>query len=184
MKHLAVAVIMISMAPISPASRAAESNLLISGADGADRVLVVDALAAFSAAGLDLPPLEIDFADTDVDCRGHLGLFEQHASRLRIHVCDAKDFVVTHEIAHVWIAVNLDHEQREHYMQVRGFDNWNDWNVPWNQRGFEDAAFVIQQNLTMDRVPMTSATWVARMDAFEMLTGRPSPLRARSEAVL
>jgi len=146
--------------------------------------LVTDAVAAFSAAGLAVPPLEIRFATTDTDCLGHLGLFEQRAGRFVIHICDRKDFVVAHEIAHVWVAVNLDREQRERYMRVRGLNNWNDWHVAWNDRGIEDAAFVIQQNLTMNRVPLSSATWVERIDAFELLTGQTSPLRARSEAPL
>lgn len=164
-----------STSPIEP-----ESAVMIVGASAADNMLVADALAAFSAAGLEVPALEIRFAATEADCRGHLGLFEQRAIRSRIHICEAKDFVVTHEIAHVWAAVNLDREQREHYMRVRGLDNWNDWDAPWRERGIEDAAFVMQQNLTMDRVPLSSATWVGRIEAFEILTGQPSPLRARS----
>jgi hypothetical protein len=144
--------------------------------------LVADALAAFSAAGLEVPPVEIHFADTITDCRGHLGLFESTPNRTVIHICDPKDFVVAHEIAHVWVAVNVDDEQRERYMRVRGLGNWNDWNAPWSERGIEDSAFIIQQNLTMDRVPLSSTTWVQRFEAFEMLTGQPSPLRVRSEA--
>jgi hypothetical protein len=165
------------LSPLEP-----DADVVIVGANAADEVLVADALAAFSAAGLDVPPLEIQFAETMTDCRGHLGLFEKTPNGTLIHICDRKDFVVTHEIAHVWVAVNLNHQERERYMRARGLDNWNDWNVPWGKRGIEDSAFIIQQNLTMDRVPLTSRTWVQRLEAFELLTGQPSPLRARSEA--
>jgi hypothetical protein len=81
--------------------------------------LVAAALAAFSAAGLEVPPVEIHFADTNTDCRGHLGSFESTPNRTVIHICDPKDFVVAHEIAHVWVAVNVDDLDRHFPPQRR-----------------------------------------------------------------
>jgi hypothetical protein len=91
-------------------------------------------------------------------------------------VCSELDFVVTHELAHAWESVTLDEDDRDRYLALRGLSTWDDHSVAWGQRGEEDAAFIVQQNL-MSSSCSSSPTWVERTEAYEALTGRPSPLR-------
>ena len=67
---------------------------------------------------------------------------------------------------------------RARYLEARGLTNWSDRSRPWGERGTEDAAFIVQQNLR-DVAPRTtvSPTWTERIAAFELLTGSVSPLR-------
>ena len=63
--------------------------------------------------------------------------------------------------------------------ELVGPATWSDHSVPWAQRGVEDAAFVVQQNLrAVAPTALASATWADRIAAFELLTGMPSPLRS------
>jgi hypothetical protein len=118
----------------------------------------------------------VRFFDDEAVCDGHHGLFQKGVAPWRVLVCSDLDVVVTHELAHAWTADNLDDDTRDRDVEARGLTAWHDQDLPWNERGVEDAAFVIQQNLMMDDVPLSSATWQGRIAAFELLTGNPSPL--------
>lgn len=136
-----------------------------------------EALALFRHNGLALPDLEVRFFDDKDGCKGHFGLFQQRYSPWRISICSDLPFVLTHELAHAWEAANLDDEDRRRYLELRALTSWNDRDVPWRDRGSEDAAFVIQQNLTATRRPPSSEEWQSRVERYELLTRRPSPLR-------
>jgi hypothetical protein len=136
---------------------------------------VDNAVARFRFAGLQLPDLEITFHDDDASCDGHDGMFRPHDLPWRIDVCNDLDFVVPHELAHAWAAANLDDDDRTRYVDARGLTNWADTRVPWEERGTEDAAFMIQQNLRAINLDVSSATWVERIQAYEVLTGTTSP---------
>ncbi len=46
----------------------------------------------------------------------------------------------------------------------------------WTERGVEDVAFTIQQNLMATNPPLASSTWAERVEAYAQITGQPSPL--------
>jgi hypothetical protein len=152
-------------------------DLTVLDASAEDRAALNDALADFRAAGLELPNAAIAFSDDEVACKGHPGIFDQRVEPWRITICSDLDFVIAHELAHAWAAANLDDTDRSRYTAARGLTNWADHDTPWNERATEDAAFIIQQNLTMEQVPLSSPTWLERIDAYELLTGRRSPLQ-------
>ena len=158
-----------------------EPMVTVDGADVEQRARLDDALARFDSAGLRLADFEIIFSDDESVCAGHLGGFRDRDDTPHVSVCSDLEFVVLHELAHVWIDANLDEVARDEYVRARGVAAWSDHSVPWAQRGVEDAAFVVQQNLR-DVAPssLASATWADRIAAFELLTGVPSPLRSRS----
>jgi hypothetical protein len=51
--------------------------------------------------------------------------------------------VTLHEMAHLWADRNMDTEDEQAFLQLRGLDTWNDWHVPWSERGSEQVAEVI-----------------------------------------
>lgn len=153
----------------------------VDGASSGQRARLDDAISRFAAAGLLLPDFEIVFRSDESACEGHLGAFRRVDQTPRISVCSDLEFVVLHELAHVWVDANLDEAARHRYLQWRDLDTWSDQAAPWSERGIEDAAFIIQQNLR-DVAPkvLGSTTWTERVAAFEFLTGTRSPLRART----
>lgn len=150
------------------------------GATAADESALADALARFRSNGLPLPDLDVRFFDDEADCGGHYGLFQQQFTPWRILVCSDLAFVPTHELAHAWEAANLSDEDRDRYLEARGLGTWSDPASPWKERGVEDAAFMIQQNLTVTSAPLASPRSRERMAAYELLTGRSSPLSHES----
>lgn len=148
------------------------------GASPAERVRVDEALGRFRDAGLRLPDLEVVFHDDDAPCKGHDGLFQSRFTPWRILVCTDADFVLTHEMAHAWEAANLDDEDRERYLAHRRLDAWSDPEEEWRDRGVEDAAFILQQNLMMRPARIDTERWSGRLAAYEQLTGSTSPITA------
>jgi hypothetical protein len=151
-------------------------SVSVSGADSEDRTRLDEALAAFRENGLDLPDLEVRFYDDQSKCHGHQGLFQQSFSPWRLLICSDLQFVPTHELAHAWEAATLTDDDRARYVEARGLTTWDDPDVVWDERGIEEVAFILQQNLTATNPRMTSTTWIERAAAFELVTGRPSPL--------
>ena len=176
----ALAVVVAQLAWVSippPLAENADPDLTVVGADVSQRAALVEAVDRFQGNHLDLPDLEVRFSDDPAHCHGHEGWFNPRVAPMRVLVCGELGFVITHELAHAWVAANLDVADRNRYMAARELTNWNDHDAPWTDRGTEDAAFMIQQNLMMDNPRRWSATWVERADAYELLTGRTSPLR-------
>ena len=161
-----------------------EPAVIVKGASSEQRTRLNDAMARFGTAELRLPDLEIVFSDDESACEGHLGGFRRVEDAPHVSVCSDLEFVVLHELAHVWVDANVDEAARDRYLRWRGLDTWSDRAVPRGERGVEDAAFIVQQNLR-DVAPsvLASATWTERMAAFEFLTGTRSPLRARAASV-
>lgn len=148
------------------------------GASHEQIVAVDEALDRFRNAGLQLPDVEIVFHDDQAACKGHDGLFQAQHTPWRILVCSDLAFVLTHELAHAWEAATLDDVDRERYVELRRLSTWNSADADWDERGVEDAAFMIQQNLMAERVDVDSERWVVRTAAYEALTGRQSPVLA------
>lgn len=135
------------------------------------------AAARFAALDLDLPPLQVSFFDSAEPCAGHLGLFRPG----EVSVCSETDFVYEHELAHAWLHANVSEAGRRAFMELRGLDVWSDAEVPWNERGIEDAAFVVQQGLLDMPLPDPVPKEIAeRLVAFALLTGKESSRLAGS----
>jgi hypothetical protein len=84
--------------------------------------------------------------------------------------------VITHELAHAWEAANLDDGDRARYLYARGLTSWDDPKTPWDERGGEDAAFIIQQNLVLIAHQPPSPVRTDRIHAYELLVSLASPL--------
>ena len=141
----------------------------------ANRERLRRAVERFEHAGLELPDVDVEFSESDDSCRGHFGLFDSGPTPWRVSVCSELEFVLTHELAHAWIAENLDEARRTSYIEHRGLSAWGDPDLPWRERGTEDAAFVMQQVLMAKRVRYDTPVWIERIAAYEQLTGRPAP---------
>lgn len=164
----------------SVSSSPAEATITVQPATAEYFEVVARATRAFDAAGLELPTVEVVFSDDERDCYGHYGLFQAARDLWRIKICSELAFVPVHELAHAWIEANVDEPTREAYIELRSKPTWNSIQYDWNERGVEDAAFVIQQNLmTRPRCDLTDE-WERRATAFEFLVDAPSPLRDNS----
>lgn len=139
------------------------------------------ALGRYEAAGLELPPVIIEFADGDhlVGCEGALARTYLNQIPVLIKMCWNDQFTLLHELAHAWEAHNVPTEKHEPFMAMRtDATSWASREVPWPQRGREHAANVVAWGVLEDPypVPRTSPTDPESMrDAFRFLTGT-SPL--------
>lgn len=135
-----------------------------------------EAITRFRSAGLSLPDLQVEFhPDTD-GCGGHMGVFEPHVTPWRISICTQIGAVYEHELAHAWELANLSDHTRSKFMEHRKLKVWNTPGTPWDERGVEQAAFVIQQGLIDLPLPPTlSAENRSRLIGYSILTGTPAP---------
>ncbi|MEN8115303.1 MAG: hypothetical protein ABFS21_13045 [Actinomycetota bacterium] len=151
-------------------------TVTVTGGTEEERERLDLALDRFTEARLPLPDLEVVFGPLGVACKGHHGLFQQGFSPWRISICKDVGFVYEHELAHAWEAATLTDEAREEYMALRGFTVWADHEVPWAERGVEDAVFVVQQALSGSPLPpRLSDEALSRLAAFDFLTDSPDP---------
>jgi hypothetical protein len=148
----------------------------VQNASAAQLGRLVLALDRFRAASLKLPDIDIQFSIDESGCMGHMGRFDPGPTPWRISICSHLDFVYEHELAHAWERATMTDETRQAFMTLRGLTIWSDSVVPWNERGVEGVAFIIQQGLAgLPLPPVLGAEGLSRMEAFELLTGRPAP---------
>lgn len=137
---------------------------------------LAEALDRFSTTGLKLPDLEVRFSRHEADCNGHDGWFTATTEPWHISICSETYPTYEHELAHAWERANLTDLRRERFMELRGYTIWADREVPWNQRGMEGVAFIIQQGLSgLPLPPALSHEHCSRLEAFRFLTGIPDP---------
>ncbi len=159
-----------------------QESFTVRHATAAQRAELEVAMRRFAAAGLALPPVVVTFSDDPADCYGHFGIFDGSATPSAITVCSDLKYVPTHELAHAWLHAHVDRAARRSYLNTRRLERWNDKRDEWSDRGVEDAAFVIQQNLMITPGTPLSAEWVSRVGAYELLTGQRSPVLQRSKS--
>lgn len=148
----------------------------VSNASSSQLRRLADALDRFSAIGMELPDLQVRFSDDDADCRDRFGLFTSTADSLRIAICSEMGWIYEHELAHAWEHATLTDRQRKEFMQLRGYRAWSDPDVPWDERGVEGVAFIVQQGLSGLSLPSAlSNEHHSRLTAFRLLTGRADP---------
>lgn len=160
-------------------------HVTIRGGTAEQRERLELALERFGDAGLMLPDLEVVFDPTKASCNGFRGLFQTGSSPWTISICSEAEWVYEHELAHAWEAVALTDEAREEFMALRGYTVWSDPAVPWDERGVEDAVFIIQQGLSgLPLPPSLGDEQLSRLAAFEFLTGFADPRIVEREATL
>jgi hypothetical protein len=141
-------------------------------ADDLDRL--GEAVMAFVTADLELPGIEIWFHPDREPCNEHHGLFRATSELWQIQFCSSDlDSVYEHELAHAWVAANVGENQRSAFMHLRGLEHWSGRDIPWNERGTEWAAVVIQQGLSgLPLPPVLSDEAESRLESYELLTGK------------
>jgi hypothetical protein len=164
----------------SPVTVSLQPDVDVLGATAAQEARLTEAIAKFTNLGLALPDLEVRFFARNTACAGHLGLFEADFRPWRISICSAMDFVHEHELAHAWEFANVTDQDRDDFMAKQGLERWNHAEDEWSERGVEMAAFIVQQGLLDRPVGSSSAEMQSRLEAFELLTGVPSPRFARA----
>ncbi len=137
------------------------------GADARVQADVLAAAARFEAVGLELSAVTVEY-DGELCSGGADGYYFEG----RVTLCEGyAAFVPTHELAHAWIDVRATAETRQAFMDLRGWDEWAEAGVSWQERAFEDAAFVVQQGVDLPASDRVSAELLNRAAAFTALTG-------------
>jgi hypothetical protein len=136
------------------------------------------AVRVFTEADLQLPGLDVWFHADLESCGDHHGRFRATSESWQIQICSVDiEFVYEHELAHAWIAANVDEGQRSAFMNLRDLDHWSGPDVAWNERGTEWAAVIIQQGLSgLPLPPALSHEARSRLESFESLTDMISPV--------
>jgi branched-subunit amino acid transport protein len=152
------------------------------------------ALDRFETAGLGAPAIgSITFAGGSGRCDGLAGSVDTDADRARMLLCldrgsacvgaDCTSFTtfarstVLHEFAHAWEPARLDAPTRRAFLALRGLTVWEGVrDVPWAERGAEQAAEIIMWGLLEAPVPLPRLDRPACEDllaSYQVLTGRP-----------
>jgi hypothetical protein len=157
------------------------SGTVILGGSSSQRAMARWALDRFAAEGLALPPLEIRFQAKESACGGYLGSYADGTAT----VCGARATRMTrrtllHEVAHAWTNSRLSREEEVRFLEFRGLRTWNADGVPWEERGFEQAAEVMSWALCDQGSgylrPFIPNNAVEQLtDSYELLTGKPLP---------
>jgi hypothetical protein len=152
--------------------------LTIYGATDLEKRRLEEAIQRFESVGLMLPPLAVIFHDNEDPCRDHPGLFLANTDPWEIHICsESVAIVYEHELSHAWVALNVTERRRQAFMDLAGYETWNDQGSPWNERGSEGAALVIQQGISGLPLPpvLAEKTRTLHVEGYKLLTGVASP---------
>ena len=146
--------------------------LVVHGASPEHTELLSWATERFTEAGLDLPPLDVSFHNDESTCGGSHGSFREHHDVAIINICNPRDHIILHELAHAWVASEVGDEDRERFMHDLGLISWNDPDVAWSERGTERAANMISLVLDWDPSSISSADGLPRLCGYQTLTGQ------------
>lgn len=131
--------------------------------------LFTSAVAAFEAAGLELPPLVVVFDLDGEGCKGHPGLFTS-GTPARIELCTEMRHVVLHELAHAWEWHNLDDAVRGDFVEDHGLATWNSRDHEWADRGVEVFADTVAIGMVLVD-GSDNPKVIERLCSFEEITG-------------
>lgn len=166
-----------------PAGIAAPSQneTVITGGTTEDARMAEWALDQFEHAGLDLPPVSFEFAGPSLEpCGGAQARAHLDQEPALVRVCWGSEFILLHELAHVWEAGRLDPGAEAMFMRLRVGDDgdalhdWADPALPWASQGREHAANVIAWGV-MDEPTVVARTYPndreSLVKAYTVLTG-------------
>jgi hypothetical protein len=135
------------------------------------------AVAQFADAGLELPPVVVEFHADDAGCDGYDGVFRGGQDPFRLDICTANRYIILHEFAHAWDRHNLTDELRHEFMELRDLTVWNGSGT-WKQRGVEALAEVITWGM---RDHLFAAGADEKLQAYQLVTGQV-PKRSKAAA--
>ena len=170
------------LAPGTP-PQAAGTAIVIHGGDTAQVQTVKWALERYRAAGLQgMPTLDVYLHTPREACKGYLGTFQ--AGRIDLCTGDssepyARKFAL-HELAHAWAKANVDIGLRERFLRLRNLAAWNDFGLPWKERGTEHAAEIIAWGLGEGVRPLLPLPFDPEklIEGYTLLTGHAPLNRA------
>lgn len=138
-------------------SAAGQEALSIEAQDLRQQQLAEWALDRFAEAGLELPPLTLKLLGPNLaDCGGSPGRAKLDHDPIEVRMCWNSEFILLHELAHVWEAHNVPTDKHEPFMDLRtGVRSWASLDVAWSERGREHAANVIAWGLLEDPYPVS-----------------------------
>ena len=116
------------------------------------------ALSRYEAAGLELPPLIIEFPGRDLaGCDGVPARVYLNQVPILIRMCWNDAFIMLHELAHGWVFHSLPASKKASFMALRAdVVSWASPDVSWAQRGNEHAANVIAWGLLDTPFPISN----------------------------
>ena len=110
------------------------------------------AVGLYQEAGLELPAITFVYHGDDTDaCEGWFGVHEVTEGRSVIGICTSRttrqlENLFVHELAHAWCAHSLPEERRSDFQELRSCPVWRG-DVPWHERGAEQAAEILMWGL-------------------------------------
>lgn len=161
--------------PISyhvPPGRARTLRTTVTGGTPPERVIVLEAIARFSALPGEMPPLQVRIFGKS-GCGGLSGVFRGGTDIWQVDICDVTRWVILHEMGHAWTALHLTQQQRSRFVERWGLETWNSRETPWRLRGAEHAADTIAWGLVDESIGCHSSDGpiARRLLAFRQLTG-------------
>lgn len=146
------------------------------GTEG-QRYLTRRVLARFESAGLELPPgVEIHFACTTPQA----GFTRRDPHRWYVEICEDEEWVVAHELAHVWVQASTSSEERRELLAHVGLAEWvddADAATPWTERGSEQAAETLRWGIYHGMVesPFGQFDVAEANRGYRILSGKDAP---------
>lgn len=162
--------------PQAPMVRVVDDSprFVFQGATGAQAEKMQRAIDRYGDLGLDLPSLEIQFAEGCRERFGAWGRIRFDVSPWRIEVCTTAAY--SHELAHAWDRWNLTDADRRKYMDLRGLEAWQESDIPWEKRGQEDLAILVSRVVGQGVDNYRSENRSSELRAFAQITGVPVPV--------
>lgn len=179
---ITVAVLVTFVGPGPNAAKTQVPGPVIIGGGPADAEMVHWALGRYAAAGLELPSVTFEFAGPSLsECGGAQARAYLDREPALVRVCWGTEFVLLHELAHVWEARNLGPRVEAEFLKLRHdsggeeLQKWADSDLPWDSQGREHAANVIAWAV-MDAPIVVGTTYpndrASLVQAYDVLTGR------------
>lgn len=169
------AVVSTSRTPTDRATVGDLSRLVFHGATPAQADKMRWAISRFGDVGLELPSLDVTFAQGCQERFGAWGrIYTDSTPPWRIEVCTTAAYL--HELAHAWDFWNLTDTDRRMFLDLRDLDAWQGNDIPWEERGQEELASLVARVVGQGVDNYHSADRQTDLDHFEQITGVPVPV--------
>jgi len=151
------------------------SEVVVSADTSEQRALAEWAVERYETAGLVLPSLNIEFVGPDQIACGGVPARTYFEETPTVKMCWNNEFMLLHELAHVWVEQNVPPTDRDSFTAMRDdVRGWAGTEVPWSERASEHAANIIAWGL-QEKPYLISRTYPndkdSLLEAFEFLTG-------------
>jgi hypothetical protein len=161
--------------PTDRATGGVSSRFVFHGATAAQADKMRWAIGRFGDIGLELPNLDIYFAEGCQESFGAWGRIQTDSTPpWRVEVCTTA--VYLHELAHAWDYWNLTDTDRRLFLDMRGLHAWGGDDIQWAKRGEEELASLVARVVGRGVENYHSAHRQTDLDHFEQITGVPVPV--------